>query len=262
MTAQGTSERTRETGGSPPAVRRRWTSADAGDRYRKTRWRTQRAGQRDLLLVKRILERHGREPWRGGILDAPCGTGRLRPVLDVGDQRYVGLDVSPVMLAAAEDAPVPSLVRASADELPFADDTFDVVVSCRLLHHLQDRETLQRFVHELTRVSARLVIASFWDAASLPAWRRRVGLRKSRRPEGRHAVPKVVLKELFEAAGAPIVGFHHSFRFVSQQTFLVAHKYARSRATARHPERQRGQGASELLDNPAGLGGEGALGQA
>jgi hypothetical protein len=46
-----------------------------------------------------------------------------------------------------------------------------------------------------------------------------------------------MLRALFRENGAEVVGFYHSFRFVSQQTFVVAQKRApveaRLAATAR-----------------------------
>jgi ubiquinone/menaquinone biosynthesis C-methylase UbiE len=170
---------------------------------------------------------------------------------------YVGLDVSEAMLRESNGGAPKRVVQGAVERLPFADDTFDVVVSCRLLHHVRDRNDLAPLVRELTRVSSRLVVASFWDAASLPAWRRRVGLRRGEGANGRHAVPKEVLQRLFEDSGAAIVGFHHSFRFVSQQTFLVANK----RATVKRPA-SRNVRTIPTLPVPEALGTDGALGQA
>jgi hypothetical protein len=116
-----------------------------------------------------------------------------------------------------------------------------VVVSCRLLHHLGDGEAVRSVVNELTRVSYKLVIASFFDAASLPALRRRVGLRRSEGPRGKHSLSKRSLRKMFEAAGAEVIGFHHSFRFVSQQAFVVAQKRAPADERARGMQSLRGR---------------------
>jgi SAM-dependent methyltransferase len=207
-------------------VRTRWQAEDAGSHYAIRRFRDPRAALRDPLLVQRILDLHGVRPSLKPVLDVPCGTGRLRSVLERRGMRYVGTDVSPSMLAEAATARDASLVRADAERLPFVEDSFDVVVCCRLLHHLQDEEVLESVVRELVRVSARMVIASFWDSASWHAWRRRMGLRRDEGPRGRRAVSKRTLRRVFDEAGAGIVGFHHSFRFVSQQTFAVALKRA------------------------------------
>jgi len=244
--------------GAALAVWEKWQDARAGARYAgPSRWRTPRAALRDPMLVERIHERYGARPSMKPILDAPCGAGRLRGVLERRGMRWVGLDASASMLREARSGPQPaSLVRALAGRLPFKDDSFDVVVCCRLLHHLHDEDEVEAVVGELVRVSARMVIASFWDSASLHALRRRVGLRRSEGPSGRRAVSKRVLRRVFDAAGAEVVEFEHSFRFVSQQAFAVALKRA--------PVEQRARvlvPSTRLFEIDVG-GAPGSLGQA
>ena len=245
--------------GAALAVWEKWQDPGSGSRYAgPSRWRTPRSALRDPMLVERILTRYGARPSLKPILDAPCGTGRLRGVLERRGMRWVGVDVSPSMLREARaGAPsAPSLVRALAGRLPFKDDSFDVVVCCRLLHHLHDEEEVEAVVGELVRVSARMVIASFWDSASLHAWRRRVGLRRSEGPKGRRAVSKRALRRAFDDAGAEVVEFEHSFRFVSQQAFAVALKRA--------PVEQRARvvvPSTRLFELDVG-GAPGSLGQA
>jgi SAM-dependent methyltransferase len=195
-----------------------WRDDGAGERYATRRFAGSRSAGRDPRLVARALARHGVERGRGGILDVPCGAGRLTDVLARHGEPVTGADLSPSMLAEAGGA---RRVLASAFALPFAAASFDVVVCCRLLHHLREPGDLERVAGELLRVSARLVIASFWDATSLPALRRRVGLK---RPEARVAIPHERMARVFERAGARVLGFEHSLRFVSQQTFLVVRR--------------------------------------
>ena len=215
-------------------MREKWREAGAGERYARARWSSERRRRRDPSLVAGLLARH--LPSREGalLLDAPCGAGRLRATL-ARRGRYVGLDVSAPMLAAArsearadaaESAGELELVLGDVERLPFRDDSFDAVVCCRLLHHLVEREALARVLRELVRVSRGLVIASFWDAASLPAWRRRVFA--ARRPARRHARPRTELVAALAQAGAEAIDFRHSLRFVSRQAFVVARKRARA----------------------------------
>ncbi|MCY2959736.1 MAG: methyltransferase domain-containing protein [Planctomycetota bacterium] len=239
-------------------VRARWQSEDAGARYAIRRFRDPRAAMRDPTLVERILDLHGVRPALKPVLDVPCGTGRLRGVLERRGMRYVGADVSPAMLAEAAGGKDAALVLADAERLPFAEDSFDVVVCCRLLHHLQDEDVLESVVRELVRVSSRMVIASFWDSASWHAWRRRVGLRRGEGPRGRRAVSKRVLRRVFDESGAGIVDFHHSFRFVSQQTFAVALK--RAPAAERDPAMHRVRERIFDIDLPRAPGNLGPAG--
>lgn len=192
----------------------RWQSEDAGAHYGTGRWASGRAAGRDPRLVRRLLGRCGA---LATVLDVPCGTGRLHGELR-SRASYTGVDVSAAMLAAA---PADTrLVRASAWALPFREDAFDAVVCCRLLHHLETREERATLVAELARVARRYVIASFWDAGSWHAWRRRTGRRGGH--DHRRAVPRAELRALLEEAGARPVAFAHSFRFVSQQAFVLA----------------------------------------
>jgi SAM-dependent methyltransferase len=222
----------------------KWTESDAGARYAGPRWRNRRSALRDPAIVERILVRHGARPGLKPILDAPCGTGRLRGVFERRGMRYVGVDVSWPMLLEARRGEGPGLVMAVVDRMPFRDDAFDIVLCCRLLHHLEENDETESVVRELVRVSHRMIIVSFFDKASLPAWRTRVGLRRSEGPRGRRALSKRALKRMFETAGADVVGFQHSFRFVSQQAFAVALK----RAPVEERGREAGSLSKQLLE--------------
>lgn len=203
----------------PSSVREGWQGEGAGSRYANQRWRSGRRSVRDGVLVGRVLSRYGLQ---GRVLDVPCGTGRLRPALDVPARSYVGLDVSASMLGVAADGGAERLVRGDVEGLPFADGAFDAVVCCRLLHHLSGEQALEQAVRELVRVSGRLVVASFWDRASVSNLRRRA--RARRRASRRTARAKEAVAEVFARAGAPVVAWEHSLRFFSMQTFAVAEK--------------------------------------
>ena len=201
----------------------KWAGESAAEHYARTRFASSRSAARDPRIVSRLLREHGAR--RGAlVLDAPCGAGRLASVLaELG--QVVALDANYPMLERASSAsPALRAVQGSVLALPFAAGSFEAVVCCRLLHHLRDERELERAVGELVRVSRRLVIASFWDAASLPALRVRLGLKQDEGPSGRAATARAELARRFASAGAPVIGFRAVLRFVSQQTFLVAER--------------------------------------
>ena len=195
----------------------KWNSDAHASHYAKKRWKSTRAAGRDPAITAKLLERHGVQ---GPVLDVPCGTGRLTSTLREHATAVYGADVSREML---EHATGPR-VAASADRLPFRDAAFDVVVSCRLLHHVHDSDRRTQILSELCRVSSRLVIGSFWDAASWHAFRRRVGLRRDEGPRGRRAVERSQLVRELRTAELEPIEFRYSFRFISQQAFFVARK--------------------------------------
>jgi SAM-dependent methyltransferase len=82
--------------------------------------------------------------------------------------RYIGLDVSVPMLQEARRGEEGDLVVAVVDRLPFKDDAFDIVLCCRLLHHLEENEETELVVKELVRVAHRLIVVSFWDRPRSP----------------------------------------------------------------------------------------------
>lgn len=199
---------------APPPFRDRWRSEAVAGRYATERFASSRARDRDPRLLQRLLRRAGTSLEGSRVLDVPCGTGRLAPWL-AGSQVTVEVDVS---LAMLRHAPPPRLL-ADAFSLPFADGAFEIVVCCRLLHHLDPVVELPSVVRELVRVSCGLVLASFWDSATLPALRRRLGrrARSARRPVSRRT-----LEACFETAGARVFHYVSSAPLLSMQTFAAA----------------------------------------
>lgn len=83
-------------------------------------------------------------------LDLGCGEGRLGRVLQSLGHLVVGIDASVTMvrLASTHESPELSVV-ADAAELPFPDDTFDLVVAYMMLH---DIDRMPEAVTEIARV--------------------------------------------------------------------------------------------------------------
>lgn len=93
------------------------------------------------------------------VLDAGCGDGfitnKLPHELDV-----VGLDISTKALSHVKR----TICRASILDIPFGDNTFDLVMCNDVLEHLTHEE-LQKAVNELCRVSSRYVLITtpLWE---------------------------------------------------------------------------------------------------
>lgn len=101
---------------------------------------------------------------RGRGLDVGCGTGALAQRLAGSGFRMTGIDPSQGMLdVLAERAPDVAGVRGSGTDLPFEDDSFDLVLSVATLHHIADREAIRATLAEMVRVTrtgGRVVV---WD---------------------------------------------------------------------------------------------------
>jgi len=117
------------------------------------------------------------DAWRGRVLDVGCGTGRTMLVPGYyGTRLYVGLDQSTVSLkfagqvARADGVDQFCPVNASLFEIPFSDNTFDLVVCWAVLHHTPD--PLQG-LREMVRVCKRGGFVGFFVYNRFAHWRNR-----------------------------------------------------------------------------------------
>ena len=111
---------------------------------------------------------------RHHVLDVACGTGVLAREAHarVGSEgRVFGVDVNPGMLAVAERrAPTLGWRQASAESLPFADASFDAVVSQFGLMFFGNRVQALREMRRVLRPGGRLAVAVWDSLANNPAW--------------------------------------------------------------------------------------------
>lgn len=92
---------------------------------------------------------------RDRILDIGCGTGELSAVMQSeSTARVVGVDADPSLLQVAADTVEP--VAGDAGRLPFAEDSFDLVVCQALLVNLPDPKAA---IEEFVRVASETVAA-------------------------------------------------------------------------------------------------------
>lgn len=96
------------------------------------------------------------------ILDTGCGTGRGVNYFRTHfpDCQVKGNDISPDLLKiCAEKYQIPSedLICCSSYELPFADNSFDIVTEFGILHHVAEPN---RIVSEMLRVARKAIFIS------------------------------------------------------------------------------------------------------
>jgi len=114
--------------------------------------------RRKLEVIRAFFARRGIATRELSWLDVGCGQGDL---LRLGQSEFgqiAGCDPSPEMLRQCSDLPV--RVQASAAELPYQGETFDLVTLVCVLHHVSpaDRRALVRSVAAVLRPGGWLCV--------------------------------------------------------------------------------------------------------
>ena len=109
----------------------------------------------------------------GDVLEVGCGTGLLLARLATVAKTARGIDLSDGMLQRARARGL-AVEQGSAVELPFADGSFDVTCSFKVLAHV---ENIERALSEMVRVTrpTGVVIAEFYNPFSMRAVLKRIG---------------------------------------------------------------------------------------
>jgi SAM-dependent methyltransferase len=143
------------------------------------------------------------------VLDVGCGPGALTTELVrlLGPDNVTAVDPSePFVAAARERHPGVTVERASAEELPFADDSFDAALAQLVVHFMVDPVAGLVEMARVTR-SGGVVAACVWDLAGgraplSPFWDAAHQLDDDVMDESALAGARAGhLTELFEAAG-------------------------------------------------------------
>ena len=99
-------------------------------------------------------------------LGSGAGTDSLVAAQMVGEQgRVTGIDMTPAMLAKAQaaaaemDATNLEFIEAEAERLPFADDSFDAVISNGVIDLIPDKDAVFSELYRVLKPGGRLQIA-------------------------------------------------------------------------------------------------------
>ncbi|XWK87296.1 MAG: methyltransferase domain-containing protein [Phormidium sp.] len=115
------------------------------------------------------------------ILDLCCGSGQATQVLVQYSQNVVGLDASPLSLQRAKNnVPEAEYVEAFAEDMPFADNTFDLVHTSVAMHEMKPEQLRQIFsqVYRVLKPGGIFTLVDFhaptnpmfWPAISIFMW--------------------------------------------------------------------------------------------
>ncbi|NMF59265.1 class I SAM-dependent methyltransferase [Pseudanabaena yagii] len=86
------------------------------------------------------------------VLDLCCGAGQATQELVKHFKDVTGLDASPIAIKRAkQNVPQAQYVEAFAENMPFSDRSFDLVITSTALHEMES-EQLQEIIQEVQRV--------------------------------------------------------------------------------------------------------------
>ena len=128
-----------------------WQSNESAAQYREGVSRPSIGMQTEMETALRFTS--------GRVLDVGAGTGRFSSFLARNGRDVFALDISAEMLkeAAADCPPSVDFMRGSAFKLPFANDTFDSVVSFWLMVHFKEWPTILSEMIRVCKQGGRLV---------------------------------------------------------------------------------------------------------
>lgn len=96
------------------------------------------------------------------VLNVGAGTGSYEPM----DREVIAIEPSLTMIRQRPEGAAP-VVRASAEDLPFPDKSFDATLAILTLHHWPDQAAGLR---ELSRVARDRIVILTWDPDSNGFW--------------------------------------------------------------------------------------------
>ncbi len=105
------------------------------------------------------------------LLDVGCGTGPMVELLasELPGRRYTGLDLTPRMIevASAKDIESARFVVGDAEDLPFDDESFDVVICANSFHHYPSPQAFFDGVARVLRPGGKLVLRDYTAPAPI-----------------------------------------------------------------------------------------------
>lgn len=116
-----------------------------------------------------ILEEIKKEEFTD-LLDAGCGPAPMISLLSevYPDKRYTGIDLTPKMIEVAKAKQIPNaeFLVGDCENLPFEENTFDVIICSQSFHHYPNPQDFFCSVQKALRPNGRLILRDNTG----PAW--------------------------------------------------------------------------------------------
>lgn len=129
-------------------------------------YETDRAGLYEICKkdYPDILEELEREPWES-LLDAGCGPAPMITLLadKYPDRHYTGIDLTPQMIEQArkKDLPNATFLVGDCENLPFEENSFDVVICANSFHHYPNPQDFFTSVRKVLKPNGRLILRDY-----------------------------------------------------------------------------------------------------
>jgi hypothetical protein len=161
---------------------------------------------------------------RSRVLDLPGGTGKLWPTFAELGVECVSGDLSEYMLNEGDVVPGVTPIVMDGRRIPFADGSFDGVVSLRLFHRVSP-ETRETILGEFSRVAARWLVVSYARSDSLYGVRHRLRSRLARTTQwAPHPASRSQIRDELAAAGFELLAIRPVAGLLSNEVVVRARK--------------------------------------
>ncbi len=108
------------------------------------------------------------------LLDCGCGPAPMLTLLHekYPDKHYTGIDLTPEMIevARAKNMDNVNLLVGDCENLPFDDNSFDVVICCQSFHHYPNVLNFFKSVYRVLRPSGRLILRDMTSSFKPMLW--------------------------------------------------------------------------------------------
>ncbi len=181
------------------------------------------------------------------VLDAGCGLGYFLLKLQSSGAQLHGMDVSPESVEYVKKHITPNAKVGAVEDIPYPDNTFDKVLFCEVIEHVEDDAKVLREIRRVLKPGGRVVITT----PSLKGFRATAKLKQLGHHHGGEFhyrdgyMPKDLERKLTEN------GYRHVE--TRQSIFLLSELIMELTKVVFLMKRKRFEAQSELLDSQKSL---------